>query len=67
MSFKVDKGVKLYHISIGTGKTYTANNLQEVVYALQHFFRESIPQYPFEFHNINMETKQYSDCPFCRK
>ena len=67
MSFKIDRENNRYKISIGTGETYRANNLQEVVYALQHYFQESIPMYPFEYHRHAEQNKIDNRCPLCTK
>jgi len=62
MTFKVDTeysgAMELYYkISIGTGRTFHADNLDEVAYALQHYFRK-------EMLGIEHE-KVKDDCPLC--
>jgi len=64
--FKIELYNDRYKISIGTGKTFSAANLQEVVYALQHYFRESIAEYPFDYKKHQEHAKECNCCPFCR-
>jgi hypothetical protein len=56
-----------YDISLGVGKIFHARNLQEVVYGLQHYFRESIPEYPFDSDKHYKHSKECDCCPLCRK
>ncbi len=64
--FKVESyGGQGYKISVGTGKTARAKNLQEVVYALQHYFRESIAEYPWDYAKHIEHSKECGCCPFC--
>jgi hypothetical protein len=65
MSFKITNTNGVYLIDIGTGTRYCANDLQAVVYALQHYFRESIPMYPFEYHSHVKHNKECNCCPLC--
>ena len=64
--FKVEQCNNRYKISIGTGKTASARTLQEVVYALQHYFQESIAEYPFDYQKHKDHAKECDCCPFCR-
>jgi hypothetical protein len=73
MSFKIEKltdGKYKINIEIendGSKKDCIANSLQSVVYALQHYYRESISMYPFEHHNCMKHDKGYNCCPLCTK
>ncbi len=66
--FKVEQRQdgKTYTISIGTGKTYRAKDMQEVVNGLQHYFQKSIAMYPFEYHKHIEHQKTCPCCPLCR-
>lgn len=58
-----------YKISIGTGKTYRAKNLKEVVYALEHYFSEGAPGYSGTAYNFGKHVtyaEKYNCCPFCK-
>ena len=57
---------KGFDISIGAGKKFKAENLQEVVYGLQHYFRESIPEYPFDYQKHIDHAKECGCCPLCK-
>lgn len=65
--FQVKRKGNGYTISIGTGKTHQAKNLQEVVYGMQHYFQESISGYPFEYHKHIEHNKECNCCPLCRE
>ncbi len=56
-----------YLVNVHTGKNYTARNLQEVVYALQHYFKESIAEYPYDYEKHVAHSKECDCCPLCRK
>lgn len=56
-----------FDISIGVGKLFHARNLQEVVYGLQHYFRESIPEYPYDYDKHKKHSEECDCCPLCRK
>lgn len=55
-----------YKISIGTGKTFTADNIHELVYALEHYFHEGIYNKPFDYHKHIEHNKECKCCPLCR-
>jgi len=56
-----------YDISIGIGKKFRARDLQEVVYGLQHYFRQSIAQYPYDYQKHIEHAKVCDCCPLCRE
>ena len=57
-------------IRIGDHRTHKATNIQEVVYALEHYFRRAVPGYSnakgdFWQHHVD-HAKECSCCPLCR-
>jgi hypothetical protein len=65
MSFKIENTNGVYLVDIGTGVRYCANDLQEVVFALQHYFKESLPSYPYDYHFDNAGNNKPPKCPLC--
>jgi hypothetical protein len=66
MTFKVDltgHPYEKYKISIGTGKTFRANTLEELFFALQHYYRKDSVIGPASLHNLGKCPK----CPFCEE
>ena len=55
-----------FDISIGVGKRFFARDLQEVVYGLQHYFKESIAEYPYNYDKHIEHSKVCDCCPLCR-
>jgi len=58
-----------FKISIGDGKTYPARDLQEVVYALEHYFGKAVPGYstePFDRQKHFQHAEECDCCPLCR-
>ena len=55
-----------YRISIGDGRPASAKTLQEVVYALQHYFRKEIAEYPFDYEAHIKHAAECGCCPLCR-
>lgn len=55
-----------YRISIGNGKPTSSKDLQGVVYALQHYFRESIPEYPYDYESHIKHAASCDCCPLCK-
>lgn len=68
--FKVQKDAKGdYQISIGTGRLAKADSLQEVVYALEHYFQEGISGYSgrkFDYEGHIKHAEECGCCPLCR-
>ena len=63
MTFKIDDEYGKYKISIGTGRTYKANNVYELRLAVEHYFDHTL-------HGKNIARKGYllnqmEDCPLC--
>ena len=59
-----------YSLNIGNGKTAHAANLQEVVYGLEHYFRDGVPGYSgdkFDYQKHIEHSKVCSCCPLCRE
>jgi hypothetical protein len=52
-----------YQISIGIGKIFRANNLDEVALALEHYFRETVISKTLDVHF----TYKIEWCPLCRE
>lgn len=67
--FKVrsSAGGKGYDISIGVRRIFHARDLQEVVYGLQHYFRQSIAEYPYDYQKHIEHAKVCDCCPLCRE
>lgn len=67
--FKITPYGNGYKISIGTGKTYRADNLQEVIYAMEHYFNQGIPAYSSKTFSLT-EHRKHNEvchcCPLCR-
>lgn len=55
MAFKAENDYNGYKISIGTGKTFRAEDLDEVKLALEHYFGK-----PYHAGAVD-------DCPLCRR
>ena len=59
-----------YIISIRKGNSTKVAALQYVVYAMEHYFGESIPGYsdgPFDRAKHNHHNEQCGCCPLCKK
>jgi hypothetical protein len=59
-----------FRITIGVGKAFIARNLQEVIYGLEHYFNEAIPEYsiaPFDRQKHMEHAKTCDCCPLCRE
>ena len=59
-----------FRLSIGDHKVHDAKDLQEVAYALEHYFRRAVPGYSdatgdFWQHHLD-HAKECSCCPLCR-
>lgn len=70
MTMKIDKNpMGGYTLSIGTGKLARAHDLQEVAYALMHYFRDGMPEYesPFNYQKHLEHNREFPSCPFCRE
>ena len=70
MAFTVNKDpMRGYQISIGSGKKARAKDLQEVAYALMHYFQDGMPGYTdkFNYKKHIEHAKVCSCCPFCRE
>jgi len=73
--FKVEidqTSARQYTISIGVGRKFPARNLQEVGYALEHYFRDGLfheGSTPANFnHQDHVEhAKECDCCPLCRE
>ena len=66
---KIDRdAMGKYHISIGTGKIYRADNLMEVGVALEHYYRDIISNTDEDFSVSEHEgnVKRFDNCPLCR-
>ena len=60
---------KQFGISIGTGTTFHAGTLQEVVYGLEHYFDQAVPGYsksPFDRTHHREHQTQCGCCPLCK-
>ena len=64
--FHVDKKGESYRIGIGLGKTFKANSLNEIGYALQHYFKEDMFENKFEYNKHIEHQKDCPCCPLCR-
>jgi len=70
--FKVLKDARgRYQITIGVGKTFPARDLQEVGYALEHYFLDGLfhegttpPKYDYSKHIAH--NQECHCCPLCR-
>ena len=70
MTMKIERQLRGFHISIGDHKGHQANNIQEVVYALEHYYRQPVPGYSTakgDFWQSHLDhAKECSCCPLCR-
>ena len=67
--FKITPKGNHFQISIGTGKTYPASDLQGVVYALEHYFQQGVAGYSGDKYNHidhRKHAEQCGCCPLCR-
>ena len=56
-----------YNISIGVGKRFRADNMQEIAYALEHYFQDGLLNKPFDYDKHIEHGKTGCDCcPLCR-
>ena len=58
-----------FKIGIGVGKLFAAKDLQEVIYGMEHYFRQSAPGYssePFDYKKHLAHQQKCSCCPLCR-
>ena len=66
------KGRGKFRIGIGDHRTHVAASMQEVVYALEHYFREPVlgysnaPSGDFWANHLS-HAKECSCCPLCRE
>ena len=68
MEFKVTKdGFDHYQISIGVGKKFRAINLNEVAYALQHYFHDDLFDNAWNYTKHHEHNKVCNCCPLCEK
>ena len=62
-----------YDISIGVGKKFYVRTMQEVIYALSHYFKTNIEHYtgdphkPYDYDGHLEHAKVCDCCPLCRK
>lgn len=59
-----------YLISIGIGRLFPAKDLQEVIYAMEHYFQKAAPGYskePFDYQKHLEHQKICNCCPLCRE
>jgi hypothetical protein len=62
-----------YDISIGVGRIFYARSMQEVIYALSHYFRVNIEHYTgdpnkkYDYDGHLNHSKECDCCPLCRK
>jgi hypothetical protein len=69
MTFKVEQitGYYKYKISIGTGRTFKAMNLEQVAYGLQHYFCEDLFDNKYNYQKHMKHAKECDYCPLCRR
>ena len=67
MAFKIDRHpVKGYTISVGVGKLFRARDLQEVAYALLHYFGVQGASYGASLDHFSHKTDTMGYCPLCK-
>ena len=70
MTMRIEREPRGFRIGIGDHRVHKATSIQEVVYALEHYYREPVPGYSNAkgdfWQNHVDHAKQCSCCPLCR-
>jgi hypothetical protein len=71
MTFRIEKSPynDSFSIYLGDRKRYEARTIQEVIYAIEHYFGVGVPGYnkPFDRTKHLNHAAECDCCPLCRK